>query len=363
MPTKHLPPAPNLQHLKHQAKDLLQQHDLRESSCAQRLREFHPRFGNASDEEIFSRELTLSDAQLAIAREYGFASWPRLKRHIETPGVADDLSLPHHERIDDPLFSGAVSLIDSGAASALELLLHEHPTLIRQRVLFEGGNYFRHPGLLEFIAENPVRHGTLPGNIVQIANVLLDAGPERSSVNSTLELVASGRVARECGVQLALIRLLCRFSADPNTALNAALLHGEFEAVRELIRLGAQPDVAVYAALGDEEGFLRHLPASDPAQRQLALALAAQHGHTDIVRTLLDKGEDPNCYSPGHRHSTPLHQAALAGKLETVRLLVERGARRDLKDTLWNGTAADWAEHAGQTTVERFLKERQEGQQ
>jgi Ankyrin repeats (3 copies) len=359
VPTRQLPPKPNLAHLKHQAKDLLQQLELRDRSCAQRLREFHPRLRNATDEDIFSCELTLSDAQLAIAHEYGFASWPRLRNHVEKPGGPDDVSLPHHERIADTLFSRAVHLIDCGDASVLALLLKEQPHLIRQRVSFEGGNYFRNPALLEFIAENPVRHGTLPRNIVQIATVLLEAGPESSSVNDTLGLVASGRVARECGVQLALIEALCRYGADPNQALATALLHGEFQAVNQLVRSGAQPDLAVYAATGDDERFLLHLPASNSSQRALALSLAAQYGHTEIARKLLDRGTNPNQYGPGHSHSTPLHQAALAGHLDTVRLLIERGASLSMRDTIWNGTAADWAKHAGKTTVERFLREQQ----
>ena len=43
MPTEQLPPKPNLDHLKHQANDLLQQHGYRDRASAQRLREFHPR--------------------------------------------------------------------------------------------------------------------------------------------------------------------------------------------------------------------------------------------------------------------------------------------------------------------------------
>jgi hypothetical protein len=357
MPTKQLPANPSLAHLKHQAKDLLSQHALKELSCAQRLREFSPNLRRATDQEIFSTYLTLSDAQLAIAREYGFASWPRLKRHIESPGPGDDLALPHQERIEDAVFRTAVNLIDSGDTSGLSLLLKKNPGLIRQRVLFEGGNYFRNPGLLEFIAENPVRHGTLPENIVDVAVILLDAGAELSSVNETLGLVVSGRVPRECKVQIPLIEVLCRYGANPDSALAAAVLHAEFEAVHQLIRSGAKPDLPTFAALGNMERFLQDLPASDPTQRHSALALAAQYGHAEIVRALLDNGEDPNRYNPGHSHSTPLHQAALAGHLSTVRLLVERGARLDIRDTLWNGTAADWAEHAGQTTVERFLRE------
>ena len=51
-------------------------------------------------------------------------------------------------------------------------------------------------------------------------------------------------------------------------------------------------------------------------------------GTVEIVRVLLDAGEDPNRFNPvgGHSHSTPLHQAAGNGHLDVVKLLVERGA-------------------------------------
>jgi hypothetical protein len=359
VPTKQLPANPSLDHLKHQAKDLIRQHALREPSSAQRLREFHPSLRLATDQEIFSTHLTLGGAQLAIAREYGFATWARLKHHIETPDLSDNLALPHHERIEDAVFRHAVNLIDAGDVSGLSLLLKANPSLIHQRVLFEGGNYFRNPGLLEFIAENPVRHGTLPPNIVDVAVILLEAGPEHRSVNDTLGLVVSGRVPRERKVQIPLIDALCKYGADPNSPLQTAVLHGEFEAVYQLIRWGANPDLPILAALGKTEEFLRHLPLSDSGQRHLALSLAAQYGHPEIVRALLDAGEDPNRYNPpgSHSHSTPLHQAALAGHLGVVKLLVERGARLDTKDVIWQATPADWAQHDGRTEVESYLRE------
>jgi hypothetical protein len=358
MPTKQLPARPSLDHLKSQAKDLLRQHKAGEASSAQRLREFHPKIHGATDQEIFSTRLTLSDAQLAIAREYGFASWTRLKHHIQKPGPSDNLALPYHERIEDAVFRHAVDLIDAGDAAGLSLFLKQNPGLIRQRVIFEGGNYFRNPGLLEFIAENPVRRGTLPPNIVDIATTLLEAGPGIEAINETIGLVASGRVTRECKMQIPLINVLCRYGASPGSALLAAALHGEFEAAHELIRLGAKPDLPIFAALGDIDAFLRHHPASDAAQRHLALALAAQYGHADIARALLETGEDPNRYNPpgSHSHSTPLHQAALAGHLDVVQLLVESGAKIDTKDVIWHGTAADWARHEGRSEVDVYLR-------
>src|ERR1700748_995491 len=102
MPVRHHPSNPSLDHLRHQAKDLLKQHSVRELSAAQRLREFHPKFHHATNEDIFTTRLRLSDAQLSVAREHGFISWTRLKRHIEEPASISRLMLLHHERIDDP---------------------------------------------------------------------------------------------------------------------------------------------------------------------------------------------------------------------------------------------------------------------
>src|SRR5450756_1436002 len=101
MPVRRLPSNPNLDHLKHQAKDLLKQHAAHSPAAAQRLREFHPSFNGVTDATIFAAPLTLSAAQLAVARESGFPSWTRLKRHLEKPTLTDQLNLPHHERIED----------------------------------------------------------------------------------------------------------------------------------------------------------------------------------------------------------------------------------------------------------------------
>ncbi len=298
MPVRRLPPNPNLDHLKYQAKDLLKERAAHSPGAAQRIREFHPRFRRAADAEIFDAHLSLSDAQLTIAREYGFPSWARLKRHIEKPTVSDRLDLPHQQRIENATFRSAVELIDKGDSAGLRAHLNQHPDLVHQHVVFEGGNYFRNPTLLEFVAENPVRHGTLPANIVEVTKVILDAGPSQSAKNQTLMLVSTGSVPRECRAQLPLIDLL------------------------------------------------------------LALTLAADSGHVEIVRLLLDAGEDPNRYNPvgGHSHTTPLHQAAGRGHDEVVRLLVQRGARLDLQDILWRATPADWARRAGRTEIEAYLR-------
>jgi hypothetical protein len=360
MPVKHLPSNPNLDHLRYQAKDLLRDHAARNLGAAQRLREFHPRWNMATDGEIFDAKPSLSEVQFTIAREYGFTSWARLKRYIEKPTCCDQLNLPHHERIENSAFRRALEFLDTGDVAGLRAHLHQHLNLSRQHVVFEGENYFRNPTLLEFVAENPIRHGTLPQNIVLIAKVILDAGVEQSALNETLVLVSTGSVSRECRVQIPLIDLLCEHGGDPNGALVATVLHGELEAVYALIGRGARMNLSVAAALGRIEDFRQLLPGAGSHDRHLALALASQFGQVEVVRLLLDAGEDPNRYNPvgGHSHTTPLHQAAGAGHSQLVRLLVERGARLDWKDILWQATPADWARHEGRTELEAYLRAR-----
>jgi hypothetical protein len=358
MPVRRFPSNPNLDHLKYQAKDLLKEQSARAPDAAQRIREFHPRFCRAADTEIFEAPLSLSDAQLAIAREYGFPSWARLKRHIEKPTLSDRLDLPHQQRIENATFRRAVELLDAGDAVGLRAHLKQHPNLVHEHVVFEGGNYFRNPTLLEFVAENPVRRGSLPPNVVELTKVILDAGSNQSAKNETLLLASTGSVTRECRAQIPLIDLLCDYGAEPDSAVHAAALHGEFEAVNALIRRGARIDLAVAAALGRIDDARRLIAGASAEDRHLALSLAADFGHVAIVRLLLDAGEDPDRYNPvgAHSHTTPLHQAAGAGHDEVVRLLVERGARLDLKDILWRATPADWANLAGRTEIEAYLR-------
>ena len=119
--------------------------------------------------------------------------------------------------------------------------------------------------------------------------------------------------------------------------------------------------MALAAGLGRLEETARLLPDSDAGGRHRALVLAAQLGHAGVVKLLLDAGEDPNRYNPEetHAHSTPLHQAALAGHEAVVRILVENGARLDMEDTIYHSTPLGWAEHGGQSAVAKYLAARE----
>jgi hypothetical protein len=68
-PTRHFPVHPNLNQLRNQAKDLLKAVRRGDPESIAELRAFCPQ---ASDPP------RLADAQLALARSYGIASWPRL---------------------------------------------------------------------------------------------------------------------------------------------------------------------------------------------------------------------------------------------------------------------------------------------
>jgi hypothetical protein len=71
MPERHLPVRPNLEQLRHQAKDLLVGVRKGDASAGAEFEEFRT-------EKIEPGDAKLADAQLALARSYGIASWPRL---------------------------------------------------------------------------------------------------------------------------------------------------------------------------------------------------------------------------------------------------------------------------------------------
>lgn len=359
MPTKRLAANADMANLRREAKDLLT--DLRRGDmrACQRFRAFHPRFGGFDDAAIAGAIVGQSDAQHAIAREYGFANWPRLLAVLDE-GARPGVPLIHNDRIEEGPFSQALDFLDEGNEVLLARQLKAHPGIVVQRVVFEGDNYFTKPTLLEFVAENPVRQGRLPANITAIARIILDAGAkdDRQAVEDTLLLVASGCVAREAGAQIPLLELLCDYGADPAAGLSAALAEGEFDAVNALLARGAPLDLATAAALGLQDDIARLLGGADADALQLALALSALHGRASAVVVLIDAGADPNRYNPdgGHSHCTPLHSAAWAGHLETVKALIAGGARCDIGDVHHNATALGWAEHAGQHAVASYLR-------
>lgn len=87
MQAKNLPARPNIEHYKKQAKELLSNTVSGEPGAIQRIREAHRRLQSLADSEIRERS-KLADAQLVIAREHGYESWPAFARQIHTAGNA-----------------------------------------------------------------------------------------------------------------------------------------------------------------------------------------------------------------------------------------------------------------------------------
>ncbi|MBT3266629.1 hypothetical protein HN371_05705 [Candidatus Poribacteria bacterium] len=78
MPARSLPAGASLSHLRSEAKALLAALRADSEDAARRFLRSHPRAADGSKDAF-----VLADAQLVVAREYGFASWPRMKRRIE----------------------------------------------------------------------------------------------------------------------------------------------------------------------------------------------------------------------------------------------------------------------------------------
>jgi hypothetical protein len=75
VPTRALPEHPNLDQLRHQAKDLLSAFTARDAAAIAEVNEHY----HGADPSSFA----LHDAQLVLARAYGFESWPKLKAHVD----------------------------------------------------------------------------------------------------------------------------------------------------------------------------------------------------------------------------------------------------------------------------------------
>src|SRR5690242_21562711 len=76
MPNRHLPVRPNLEQLRHQAKDLLRAAHDGEPSALADFAEFFPR-------TIDPARATLADAQFVLARSYEAPSWLRMVHACE----------------------------------------------------------------------------------------------------------------------------------------------------------------------------------------------------------------------------------------------------------------------------------------
>jgi hypothetical protein len=91
---RRLPVRPNLEQLRQQAKDLLRAYGAGDRVAQRLFAQYLPALTQAS------RRILLAHAQLVIAREYGFASWAKLKQRIEMPPAEQPMLGPARNRAE-----------------------------------------------------------------------------------------------------------------------------------------------------------------------------------------------------------------------------------------------------------------------
>lgn len=276
MPTTRLPSDPSFENLRKQAKALRDRVRSGDAEAVARVKEFHPRGESAT------ADFALSDAQLVVARSYGFASWPRLKEHL---GVIERFSWAPRGELADPV----------DEFIRLACLDYESDHVSRQeraRKMFA-----EHP---EYARANLAAAATV-GDFAIVRDMLRrepalakpPCGPNRwepllyacySRLNSTHANHSTLEVAR----------LLLEHGADPNAGFLWRGLHSPF--------------TALTGAFGEGEHGPKHQP---PHQHCLPLA-----------RLLLDAGADPN-------DSQTLYNRHFNSNNDYLELLFEYGLGRD----------------------------------
>jgi ankyrin repeat protein len=274
-------------------------------------------------EEFARRELTragaVDRAQRVVARCHGFADWPRLITHID-----------HLER-GSSSFEAAVDAVVTGDEGTLTSLLDADPDLVAARSDREHD-----ATLLVYTSANGVEmyRQRTPHNVVAIAEVLLDAGADIDATAAvyggdctTLGLVATSAFPRMAGVQIALLQLLVDRGAriedrSTSSTVLSCLGNGCPEAAAYLAERGARVELAEAAGLGWREATERLLTTSGAPSTQLdeALLIASVYGHTAIADLLIGHGAD--LASTTHDGQTAAHQAVVAGRLDTLEMLL-----------------------------------------
>jgi ankyrin repeat protein len=347
-----------------QAETLLSALKSGDNDAAWRFKWEHPRFGGKTIDEVRAAtpDLDLDDARLVVAQQQSFDTWADLVTFVDAVSRPGSVSR----------FEAAVDAVVSGDLDALQSMLREHPALTRER-----STRRHHATLLHYIAANGVEgdRQKTPANAVAIANALLDAGAEVDALAdmyehkcTTMSMLVSSAHPHDAGLQIPLAEALLDHGAvldgvgtNWQSAVLTALQFGYLPTAELLVSRGGVVQILpVAAGLGRLDDVKRLLPGADGHSRHAALALAAQHGHADVVRLLLDAGEDPSRYNPDgfHSHTTPLHQAVWADHLPVVSLLIERGARLDVRDTVYQATPLGWAIYGERTRIADFLHAR-----
>lgn len=334
-----LPARPDLDQLRHQAKDLLHAAKGGDATALRRV-------------QAVSDRLILSSAQLAVAREYGFASWPQLKAEVERREILNSRDLERLRR-----------LVAKEPVLATATMEHwcDHPN---------GASPLGYTAMLRFDTSRGVWQD-LSGT-GDVAKVLLDAGAALNGhpedTETPLMTAASygdadvARVLIEAGADLEATAAPNAGGVPGGTALLHAAVFGMTEVVDVLVAAGASiHSIEEAAAAGDIVGFLEF---ETPLEARIrALVMAADHERLNVIDELIAAGTPVDAVDGAFgRH--PLRTAAANGKPGSVSRLLAHGADPNLRDADNNFTALDWCRHRhagegdspGHEEVEAILK-------
>jgi hypothetical protein len=262
-----------------------------------------------------------------------------------------------NSEIIDPVFHKAIEAIGGGNLSVLEELLDANPELPTKRLNTPNEEgYFKDPYLLWFVADNPIRNKKLPANIVAVTKTILKALQKTPNdnyqyiVDYTLGLVCTGRIPKECGVQIPLMEtLINEGGAKVKGSVLGPIGQQNFEAAEFLLSKGSDYNLATAVGLDKIDDAKNLVKKATASELYVALVVASYFGKADTISFLIESGVDVNGsgkqedFNGFHSHASALHQAVSSGSLDAVKLLVEAGANLNALDKGFNGTPLEWA--------------------
>jgi ankyrin repeat protein len=395
MMSRDLPTHPNLEHLKKQAKDLLSDFRQGDPAAVERFRSLGSLPAPARPK--------LAHAQYAIARQYGFASWPKLKAHVECLARASDpvaalvsavkandtrgvgkLLKRHPElksKLNDPLpgFAfGATALLAAlpwGNREMIDILLRAGAD-INQRSHWWAGGF----GVLDD------DRGLAPFLIERGAIVDVHAAARLGMLGKLQELVSTnpGLVHARGGdgqtpLHLAPTVAIAQYLLDHGAGIDARdidhestaaqyMVRDRQEVARYLVRGGCRTDLLMAAALGDLELVRKHLD-TDPACIHLSVSeqyfpkqdlrsggtiyiwtlgahktahlVAREFGHEDVFRLLMERSPaELKLAQACELGEEGIFKALLAGRPNLVQTLSDDQRRKIANAAQNNNTKA-----------------------
>jgi len=119
---KSIPARASLEQYRKQAKDLVKERARLLPDALERIRRHHPRLRELGDAQLRAAPFSLSDAQLVLAREHAFKTWPEFARHVASTRLQPSRNrYVTHIDADGVHLEAEVSGIE--AATALVLLV------------------------------------------------------------------------------------------------------------------------------------------------------------------------------------------------------------------------------------------------